>query len=114
MKKYRGSCHCGSVTFTVLTDIEKSAICDCSICRRRSTPMVRCKELDLHILTGRESLTKYQFNTKVAQHYFCGKCGIYTFHKMRKLPDMFGVNAGCLEGVDPAQMNPEFINGSKR
>jgi len=109
MKKYKGRCHCGSVTFEVFTNIENSVICDCSICRRRGTTMVRCDERDLVILSGSDVLSMYQFNTFVAEHYFCKICGIYTFHKMRKLPDKFGVNAGCLEEVDPTKLNPRSI-----
>lgn len=76
--------------------------------------MVRCAEENLNILTGESALSKYQFNTKVAEHYFCKICGIYTFHRMRKLPDQFGVNSGCLEGVDPLSLTPILTEGSKR
>jgi hypothetical protein len=48
-----------------------------------------------------EHLRLYQFNTKVAKHYFCGICGIYTHHQRRSFPDQYGYNIGCLEGVDP-------------
>ena len=111
METYRGSCHCGSVTFTIRTDPTYSVRCDCSICRRHGAIMVRCDRNDLEIHTGRDSLVEYQFNTRVAIHYFCGECGIYTFHKMRKLPDKYGVNAGCLDDLPALQ--PIFIEGSK-
>ena len=75
--------------------------------------MVRCEENDLVILSGEDYLSKYRFNTNIAQHYFCKNCGIYTFHKMRKLPDKFGVNAGCLDGIDLASLHPILIEGSK-
>jgi len=74
--------------------------------------MVRCDQKDLKVLSGEEFLSLYQFNTKVAKHYFCQRCGVYTFHKMRKSPDKFAVNAGCLEGVDPFELDPTFIEGS--
>ncbi|ANI79539.1 GFA family protein [Sphingobium sp. EP60837] len=53
--------------------------------------MFRCDEADLQILSGQDALSTYQFNTRVAVHYFCRHCGVYTFHKMRKLPDKYGV-----------------------
>ena len=76
--------------------------------------MVRCDESDLKILEGKDNLGLYQFNTNIAQHYFCKTCGIYTFHKMRKLPDKYGVNSACLEGVDSFALEPILIEGSKR
>lgn len=56
---------------------------------------------DISFLKGLEHLRLYQFNTKVAKHYFCGICGIYTHHQRRSFPDQFGYNIGCLEGVNP-------------
>ncbi|MDM9587021.1 GFA family protein [Pseudomonas asiatica] len=41
------------------------------------------------------------FNTHVAKHYFCSKCGIYTFHQRRSSPDQYGVNVACIEGMSP-------------
>lgn len=114
MDTYKASCHCGSVRFQLKTDIGYSVKCDCSICRRRGAIMFRCEADDLEILEGKEHLSLYQFNTNIAEHYFCRHCGVYTFHKMRKLPDKYGVNSGCLEGVDIFSLEPVFIEGSKR
>lgn len=113
MKSYHGSCHCGAVTFTIRTDPGYSVRCDCSICRRQGAIMLRCDHNDLAIETGRECLTEYRFGTNVAIHYFCDRCGVYTFHKMRKLPDKYAINAGCVEGVEVSDLHPIFIEGSK-
>ncbi len=113
MESYRGSCHCKGVTFTLKTDLGYSVQCDCSICRRRGSIMVRCDRNDLEIQTGRELLTEYRFNTNVAIHYFCNWCGVYVFHKMRKLPDKYGINAGCLEDIELSVLSPILIEGSK-
>jgi hypothetical protein len=113
MKTYRGSCHCESVQFTIKSDIARSARCDCSICRRRGSTMIVCNRDDLVVSSGLELLTEYRFNTTVAVHYFCSRCGIYTFHKMRKLPDKYAINAGCIANVDLSALTPVFIEGSK-
>jgi hypothetical protein len=75
--------------------------------------MVRCDHSDLEIQTGQQLLTEYRFNTNVAIHYFCRRCGVYTFHKMRKLPDKYAINAGCIDGIDLSALRPILIEGSK-
>jgi hypothetical protein len=55
---------------------------------------------NLQIVGGADALTVYQFNTRVAKHYFCKHCGIYTFHQTRKDPNLWRVNIGCLEEID--------------
>lgn len=56
---------------------------------------------DIKVLQGEDALTLYQFNTREAKHYFCSKCGIYTFHQRRSSPDQYGVNVACIEGMSP-------------
>lgn len=55
----------------------------------------------IEVLEGKEYLTEYRFNTRQAAHYFCAKCGIYTFHQRRSNPTQYGINVACLEGVSP-------------
>jgi len=57
--------------------------------------------MGVRIVQGAEVLKLYQFNTKVAKHYFCSNCGIYTHHQRRSSPDQYGYNLGCLEGINP-------------
>lgn len=57
------------------------------------------------ITEGEELLRLYQFNTKTAKHYFCSKCGIYTHHQERSNPEQYAFNVGCLEGVDPFELD---------
>jgi hypothetical protein len=83
------------------------------MCRRRGAIMLRCDQDDLDIQSGREALSEYRFNSNVAIHYFCGRCGTYTFHRMRKLPEKYAINAGCLEDLDLSALHPILIEGSK-
>ena len=55
----------------------------------------------LTVTRGAEYLSLYQWNTGVAEHYFCRTCGIYTHHRRRSNPNEYGFNIACLEGVDP-------------
>lgn len=71
--------------------------------------MTRVPPERFKLLAGEEFLTLYQFNTMVAQHYFCKVCGIYTFHRPRTVPGTYGINVGCLDGVDPFSL-PAPVN----
>ena len=102
-KHMQGACHCGAVRFAVtLADgLEKPRRCNCSLCRMRGAVVVSATAGDLTVTQGADKLALYQFNTRVAEHYFCSVCGIYTHHKRRSNPNQFGVNVACLAGVSP-------------
>jgi hypothetical protein len=108
-----GSCHCGAVKFEVRTALAPATRCNCSLCRRKGalmTPGFAAGELK--ILSGEDALTLYQFNTRVAKHYFCKHCGIYPFHQTRRDAQIWRVNIGCLEGVDPYTLEASVANGA--
>ena len=98
-----GACHCGTVRFRVtLPDgLNEPRRCTCSYCRMRGAVALTALKDGLVFLAGEDALTFYQFNTGVAEHYFCSKCGIYTHHRRRSNPNEYGINAACLEGVSP-------------
>lgn len=100
---HHAACHCGTVRFTVrLADGLRSARrCNCSYCRMRGAVAVSANLADIEVLQGRGALTLYRFNTGEARHYFCSGCGIYTFHQRRSMPDQYGVNVACIEGMSP-------------
>jgi hypothetical protein len=100
MPLYHGSCHCGAVRFSLEAEIAEGYTCDCSLCRRRSALMATVHESRLKITQGEANLGLYQWNARIAKHYFCRTCGIYPFHKKRSMPDHFGVNLNCLEDFD--------------
>ncbi len=58
-------------------------------------------------------MTEYRFNTGVARHWFCSRCGIYTHHRRRSNPNEYGVNAACLEGVSPFDFAEVPVNDGR-
>ena len=100
MPKYSGSCHCGSVTFQIDAAITELTTCDCSLCTKKNTLMATVHESNFELLSGKDHLSEYQWNTKVARHFFCARCGIYPFHRKRALPDHYGINVHCLDGFE--------------
>ena len=60
---------------------------------------------------GQDFLTLYQYHTKVAEHYFCSKCGIYTHSNPRSNHDkVYMLNVACIEGVKPFELKNIVIN----
>jgi hypothetical protein len=98
MPIYAGACHCGAVEFHVDAVIEETTSCDCSLCVKKNARMAKVHKSALAITRGEDALSLYQWNTRVAKHYFCKHCGIYTFHRKRSAPDHYGVNVFCLAG----------------
>ncbi|MGI9311496.1 MAG: GFA family protein [bacterium] len=98
-----GRCHCGAVEFeiTLRNGLENLRRCNCSLCRRKGAIMAAVPLDSLRVVRGADHLGLYQWNTRVAKHYFCKACGIYTHHARRSNPDEYGVNIGCLDDVDP-------------
>ena len=96
-------CHCGTVEISVEFDngLENIRRCGCSLCRRKGAVMAAVPLEKLSVTKGKNNLSCYQWNTKVAEHYFCKTCGIYTHHKRRSNPNQYGINIACLDGVDP-------------
>jgi len=96
----KGSCHCGSVKFEVNSKLKDLRRCNCSICSRKGFVMSTASSDELKIISGETYLNKYQWNTEIAEHYFCSKCGINTHHKRRSDPKQYGYNIACIEGFE--------------
>ena len=111
--KYTGSCHCGSIKFEIDSDLEKIVQCNCSMCIKRNAKMIMIPKENFKLLEGSENLSLYQFNTEIAKHFFCKKCGIYTHHNRKSDPNGMGINLGCILGVDPIEFDVIQFDGKK-
>ena len=69
-------------------------------CSRKGFVMSTASSDELKIISGETYLNKYQWNTEIAEHYFCSKCGINTHHKRRSDPKQYGYNIACIEGFE--------------
>ena len=106
-----GSCHCGAVRFQVEAEITELTTCDCSLCVKKNAVMAKVHESALTVTAGEDALSLYRWNTGITRHYFCSRCGIYTFHRKRAAPDHFGVNVFCLDGFDCAAVPVRATEG---
>ena len=100
---HTSTCHCGAVELelSMPNGIVDARRCNCSICRRKGAIVGSVPLSGLKVVKGEDKLALYQFDTKEAEHYFCKVCGIYTHHRRRSNPNQYGINLGCLKGVDP-------------
>ena len=110
MKKL--ACHCGEVQaeINMADNLEKFLKCNCSICKKKGAIMAIVKREDFKIIKGEDKLKLYQFHSKVAKHYFCSNCGIYTHHNPRSNPAMTGFNVGCLDDIDTFKLKDIIVN----
>ncbi len=108
------NCHCGSVKAEINLDkLTKLLRCNCSICKRKGAIMSIVKKEDFKIIKGLDKLKRYQFHSKIAKHFFCSICGIYTHHTPRSNPAMTGFNVGCIEDIDVFEFSDVHINDGK-
>jgi len=109
-----GFCHCGGVQFELDLPggLQELRRCNCSMCRRRGAIVVSVPLDGIRITQGEDLLSLYQFNTGVARHYFCSRCGIYTHHLRRSNPNQYAVNVACLDGINPYELGEvEILDG---
>src|SRR5687768_5397607 len=110
---YAGRCHCGGVRFGLRTERITGGIrCNCSLCTRRGAMMSsRYFTPDELAIESGETLKVYRWGEKLVDHWFCGTCGVYTFHNATERPGHYRVNLGCLEDVDPLSLAIELVDG---
>jgi hypothetical protein len=112
MVTHRGGCHCGRVRFEVLAPANiQVADCNCSVCSKFGYLHLIVPAERFKLISGRDSLTTYTFNTGIAQHHFCSVCGVKSFYVPRSHPDGFSVNARCLDAGTIESMSVAPFNG---
>jgi hypothetical protein len=98
MVTHTGGCHCGRVRFEVLAPAKLEVTdCNCSICTKSGYLHLIVPADRFKLISGREALSTYTFNTHVAKHYFCATCGVKSFYIPRSHPDGVSVNARCID-----------------
>ena len=110
-----GSCHCQKVTFQgeVENIFENIYRCDCSLCKKKGIVMKPVRIEKFKLLAGKNNLNSYKWNKKIAEHFFCNICGVYTHHQRRRDATQYSVNLGCLEAIEiPEEKEIKWIDGS--
>ena len=79
-----GGCHCGAVRFRVTLRTYAASACNCSLCTKKAYVHLIVPKEDFTLLTDRDGLGTYRFNTGVAAHHFCRTCGVHSFYVPQK------------------------------
>lgn len=111
---YRGSCHCGKVTFEATGEITNVMECNCSICTKKGYLLWMIPRAQLKLLTPPENMASYKFNKKAIDHYFCPNCGCGPFGEGTEPKSgtmMAAINVRCLEGVNLTQLKRMPFDG---
>lgn len=113
-QSYRASCHCGAVRLSFEAEtITQGLRCTCSICSRKGammTPEAIPKEA-IHLEADQADVGLYQFDSKIAKHYFCKHCGIFTHNETMRVPGHCRVNLGCIEDLDTSDFEVVVFDG---
>ena len=83
MNALRGSCHCGNVEFTLLTQQSEQSLvprrCGCTMCRRHGATWVSDPEARLELsCRDPERVGVYQFGQRTSHWIVCARCGVLT------------------------------------
>ena len=111
MKTMQGGCHCGRVRFKVTADLDRVTYCNCSMCSKKGFLHLIVPPEQFELLSGKDDLSTYEFNTRTAKHRFCKTCGIHAFYVPRSDPDKIDVNARCLDNVDIGKLPIKSFDG---
>lgn len=116
LNTYKGSCHCGRVSYEVEVDLSQPLIaCNCSMCGRSGTVLTFVPADTFRLLSGEADLTDYQFNKRQIHHLFCKVCGIKSFARGQgPTGPVVAINARCLEDVDISKLNIQNVDGKSR
>ena len=66
---------------------------------------------NLKIEADENDIGLYQFDSKIAKHYFCKNCGIYTHNETVRMPGHSRVNLGCVEDLDTSELEVVIFDG---
>ncbi len=94
---HKGGCHCKEIQFEATGEENiKILNCNCSICSMTLYKHYIIPKKNFKLLQGSKYLTSYKFNTNIAKHMFCKKCGIKSFYIPRSHPDSISININCI------------------
>ena len=105
----KGKCHCESVLYESLNDVELAVFCHCETCRKINGSAFGSSAVipkdGFSIISGNDLLIGYE-SSPGKMRKFCSKCGTHVYATSSKKPENVILRIGCLEsghGVKPSK-----------
>jgi hypothetical protein len=110
---YKGSCHCGKLSFEAEGDLKGAMACNCSMCSRKGSLLWFVPRNNFRLLSGESDMSTYAFNKHVIEHRFCRTCGIHPFAEGvdPKGHQIAAINIRCLDGIDLEKIPVQHFDG---
>ncbi|CAL8145853.1 unnamed protein product [Orchesella dallaii] len=110
--EYRGSCHCGSVKYSVLAPPTLRIVdCNCTVCTKKQNKHFIVPGSDFKLISGENVLKTYTFGTHNAQHTFCSMCGVQSFYTPRSDPSAKAIMPHCIDEPLPLKFYVDSFDG---
>lgn len=115
----KASCHCGATQFEVDEPPAQLTSCNCSFCSKRGALHAYYRPAQFRLITARDRVSTYQWNTYVCDHHHCAICGCATYSESPSFatgkPDFsdprISVNARLFEDFDLDAVPVIHLNG---
>jgi len=112
---YKGSCHCGKISFEVEGELTGAMACNCSICSRMGSLLWFVPREKLRVLSSQNEadVGTYTFNKHRIKRHFCRICGIHPYADGTdsKGNPMAAINIRCLPEVALASVPVKHFDG---
>ena len=109
---HKGGCHCGKVCYEVEAPSNLEVVeCNCSICSKSGYLHLLVSKEKFKLISGKDNLETYTFDTHEAKHLFCKTCGIKSFYIPRSNPNGFSVNVHCLDATNIKSIRTQQFDG---
>jgi hypothetical protein len=115
----KGSCHCRATQFELPEAPTGLTRCTCSFCAKRGPLWAYYPAGAFKLLTARDRVSTYQWNSYTVQHHHCAICGCGTYTETPEWVDgkpdfsklKIGVNARLLDDFDIDALPMQVIDG---
>ena len=97
---FKGSCHCGHITYEVHGDLGGIVSCHCSQCRKSQgsafATNAPIKSVDFKVISGAELIREYPTSEDKVRA-FCQNCGSPLYSQLKTKPEVLRLRVGSLD-----------------
>jgi hypothetical protein len=108
LKTFKGSCHCGAVSYEADLDLSRgTGRCNCTFCLKNRAWGIYIKPDAFRLAPGSEEGVSYLKNPQAPVKYHCGRCGVLTHGRVDA--DYMGGAFVCIFVTTLDDVSPEEL-----